>query len=100
MVALDLSAAFNTANHKILLEVLNKYNGIHGLALNWIKSYLTNRQFWVHIEDKFSEVKTIDFSVPQGSILGPILFYVMLAHYRHSSQITTVYPDMLMITPS
>ena len=74
MVALDLSAAFHTVNHKILLEVLNKYYGIHSLALKWIESYLTNRQFWVQIEDKFSEVKTIDFSVPQGSILGPILF--------------------------
>ena len=74
MMALDHSAAFDTVNHKILLEVLNKYYGIHGLALKWIKSYLTNRQFWVQIEDKFSEVKTTDFSVPQGSILGPILF--------------------------
>ena len=74
MVALDLSAAFDTVNHTILLEVLNKYYGIHGLALQWIKSYLTNRQFRVQIEDKFSEVKTIDFSVTQGSILGPILF--------------------------
>ena len=45
-----------------------------GAALQWIKSYLANRQFQVQIKDKFSEVKTIDFSVPQGSILGPILF--------------------------
>ena len=74
MVALDLSAAFDTVNHKILLEVLNKYYGIQGLALQWIGSYLTNRQFHVHIEDKFSEVKSVDFSVPQGSILGPICF--------------------------
>ena len=74
MVALDLSAAFDTVNHKILLEVLNKYYGIQGLALQWIKSYLTNRQFHVQIEDKFSEVETIDFSVPQVRILGPILF--------------------------
>ena len=74
MVALDLSAAFNTVNHRILLEVLYKYYGIQGVALQWIKSYLANRQFRVQIEDKFFEVKTIDFSVPQGSILGPILF--------------------------
>ena len=47
-------------NHKILLEVLNKYYGIQGAALQ--------------IEDKFLEAKTIDFSVPQGSILSPILF--------------------------
>ena len=98
MVALDLSAAFNTVN--ILLEVLNKYYGIHGLALKWIKSYLMNRQFLVQIEDKFSEVETVDFSVPQGSTLGPILLDAMLAHYRNSSQITIVYLDMLMITPS
>ena len=74
MVALDLSATFDTVNHKILLEVLNKYYGIQGLPLQWIKSYLTNRQFCAQIEDKFSEVKTIDFSVPQGSIVGPIFF--------------------------
>ena len=74
MVALDLSAAFDTVNYRILLEVLNKYYGIRGLALQWLKSYLTDRQFKVQIEENFSEVKTINFSVPQGSILGPILF--------------------------
>ena len=74
MVALDLSATFNTVNHKILLEVLNKYYGIEVAALQWIKSYLANRQFRVQNEDKFSEAKIRDFSVPQGSMLGPILF--------------------------
>ena len=74
MVALDLSAAFDTVNHRMLLEVLNKYCGIRGLALQWLKLYLTDRQFKVQIEENFSEVKTINFSVPQGSILGPVLF--------------------------
>ena len=74
MVTLDLSVAFDTVNHKILLEVSNKYYGIQGVAFLWIKSYLANKQFWVQIEDKFLEVKLIDFSIPQGSILGPILF--------------------------
>ena len=44
------------------------------MALQWLKSYLTDRQFKVQIEENFSEVKTINFSVPQGSILGPIHF--------------------------
>ena len=74
MVALDLSAAFDTVNHRILLEVLKKYYGIQGLALQWLKSYLTDRQFKLQIEENFSEVKTVNFSVPQGSILGPMLF--------------------------
>ena len=74
MVTLDLSAAFDTVNDRTLLEVLNKYYGIQGLALQWLKSYLTDRQFKVEIEENISEVKTINFSVPQGSILGPILF--------------------------
>ena len=100
MVALDPNAAFNTFNHKILLEVLNKYYGIHGLALKWIESCLTNRQFWVQIEDKFSEVKTTDFSVPQGSILGPICFISYASTLQELFKITKVYLDMLMITPS
>ena len=44
------------------------------MALQWLKSYLTDRQFKVQIEENFSEIKTINFSVPQGSFLGPILF--------------------------
>ena len=70
MVALDVSAAFDTVNHKILLEVLNKYFLIQGIALKWIKS---NRQLPVQIEDQFSEIKTIDVSVSQDSILGPVI---------------------------
>ena len=71
MVALGLS---DTVNHKILLDILNKYFRIQGITLKWIKSYLANRQFHVQTEGQLSEVKTIDFSVPQGSILGPVLF--------------------------
>ena len=64
MVALDLSGAFDTVNHRVLLEVLNKYYGMRGLALQWLKSYLPDRQFKVQIEENFSEVKTINFFVP------------------------------------
>ena len=76
MVTLDLSATFDTVNHKILLEVLNKYYGIQGVALQWIKSYLANRKFHVQIEDKFSEVKTIDFSSTRKHFRSNI-FYML-----------------------
>ena len=67
MVALDPSASYNTANYKILLDVLTKY------FWKILNLYLTNRQFHVQIEDQFSDVKTLD-SVLWGSILGPLLF--------------------------
>ena len=93
MEALDLSAAFDTMNHKILLEVLNKYYRIQGAALQWVKSNLANRQFQVQIEDKFSEAKTIDFSVSQGSILGPILFARTLQELFTSHNSLSGYAD-------
>ena len=71
---LDLSAAFDTVNHRILLDVLKSYFGISEHALAWISSYLSNRKFLVQIGHVTSKTVEIDFSVPQGSILGPILF--------------------------
>ena len=61
MIALDLSAAFDTANHKILFRCPGQnIFGIQRTSLEWINSYLTNRQFHVQIEDQFYDVKTID----------------------------------------
>ena len=74
MVVLDLSTAFDTVNHKILFDVLAKYLGVQRASLQWIKSHLTNRSFPVQIEDQFSDVRRVDYLVPQGSILGPVLF--------------------------
>ena len=74
IVSLDLSAAFDTVNHTILLEVLNSYFGIAEHALSWISSYLSSRRFQVQVGHLTSKIVEIDFSVPQGSILGPILF--------------------------
>ena len=73
IVSLDLSAAFNTVNHTILLDVLKGYFGISELALTWISSYLSSRKFLVQIGHLTSKTVEIDFSVPQDSILGPIL---------------------------
>ena len=74
IVSLDLSAAFDTVNHAILLEVLTCYLGITEHALSWISSYLSSRRFQVQVGHLTSKTVEIDFSVPQGSILGPILF--------------------------
>ena len=74
IVSLDLSTAFDTVNHKILLGILKSYFGISDHALAWISSYLSKRKFLVQIGQLTSKMIKIDFSVPWGSILGPILF--------------------------
>ena len=79
LVLLDLSAAFDTVDHKILLERLENYFGITGIALRWIESYLTNQSQRVVIGDMNmtgakSDSISLKFGVPQGSVLGPILF--------------------------
>ena len=74
IVCLDLSAAFDTVKHKILLDVLENYFAITEHALAWISSYLSNRKFLVQIGQLTSKIVEIDLSGPQGSILGPILF--------------------------
>ena len=70
----NLSTAFDTVNHKILLDVLKSYFGITEQAIVWISSYFFNRRFLVQISQFTSKIVTINFSVPQGRILGPILF--------------------------
>ncbi len=70
-IYLDLSKAFDTVDHKILLHKLNHY-GIRGQTLNWLKSYLSNRQQFTYINDNQSQLKPIRYGVPQGSVLGPL----------------------------
>ena len=74
LVAIDLSAAFNTVDHTILLQVLNAKYGITGKALKWFDSYLRDRSFKVVIEDKYSKPHSLDVSVPQGSCAGASIF--------------------------
>jgi hypothetical protein len=71
---LDLSPAFDTIEHTILLDCLQNWFGISGTVLNWFFSYLSDRSEMVKIGDFFSDRINIAFGVPQGSVLGPILF--------------------------
>ena len=74
LVAIDLSAAFDTVENSILLDVLKNKFGETGQAESWFTSYLKERKFVVKVNDTVSRQVVIDYSVPQGSILGPTLF--------------------------
>ena len=74
-ILVDLKAAFDTVNHAILLKKLERY-GIRGQCLQWFQSYLKDRKFRVRIGKAFSDEKTLNIGIPQGSILGPILFII------------------------
>ena len=74
---LDLSKAFDTIDHNILLKKINTY-GIRGLALDYIKSYISNRQQFVEIDGVASDLSRVNCGVPQGSSLGPVLFLLYI----------------------
>ena len=82
LVLLDLSAAFDTVDHKILLSRLQYHLGIHDIALDWCKSYLLNRPQHVCIGNAISKPVILDYSVPQGSVLGPQWFTIYTSPVR------------------
>ena len=79
LVLLDLSVVFDTVNHQILLDRLKNMFGFTGLVFNWIVSYLSGRSQKVVVGDAKSPSAPLSCGVPQGSILGPILFTLYTA---------------------
>ena len=84
LLLLDLSAAFDTVNVDILLNILESEIGIKGVALQWFRSFLTSRTMRVKVNNSYSETYVLEFGIPQGSVLGPVLFNIYVRSiYRH-----------------
>ena len=92
LTLLDLSAAFDTIEHTILLQRLEHVFGIHDIALHWFSSYLTNRTQTVTVNNCNSAPVTISRGVPQGSVLAPVLF---ILHTAPVSEVTDSHSVLL-----
>ena len=85
---LDLSAAFDTIDHSILIHRLTSWFGINGSVLSWLKSYvLSNRSFYVNLTGTKSSIFQLLYGVPQGTVLGPLLFILYIGYHSLTAYI-------------
>ena len=79
LTLLDLSAAFDSVDHDMLLRRLRETYGLSGVVMNWFASYLSGRLQHVRVSESSSSPSVLLYGVPQGSVLGPILFLLYTA---------------------
>ncbi len=92
-INLDLQKAFNTVDHHIIIQKLIHY-GIRGKCLSWFSSYLSGRSQFVSVNNAQSQCKSINIGVPQGSVLGPVLFLLYIndiANFTLNTDITIMF---------